>query len=72
MTSVMKRSSRKYLVGVVTSRSGDKTIKVEYQYKVPHPRYKIGLTNISLRMNLSKVCENQYGANVGYLVGKRL
>ena len=40
MTSVMKRSSRKYLVGVVTSRSGDKTRKVEYQYKVPHPRYK--------------------------------
>lgn len=40
MTSTTNRSSRKYLVGIVTSRSGDKTIKVEYQYKIPHPRYK--------------------------------
>lgn len=34
-----KRSSRKILQGVVTSRSGDKTIKVVYFYKKPHPLY---------------------------------
>lgn len=36
----MERSSRKVLVGVVSSRSGDKTIKVAYSYKIPHPLYK--------------------------------
>ena len=34
------RNSRKSLIGVVTSRSCDKTIKVTYSYKVPHPLYK--------------------------------
>lgn len=34
-----ERKSRKSLVGVVTSRSGDKSIKVTYFYKVPHPLY---------------------------------
>ncbi|MGJ8649355.1 MAG: 30S ribosomal protein S17 [Opitutaceae bacterium] len=34
------RNSRKSLTGTVTSRSGDKTIKVTYSYKVPHPLYK--------------------------------
>ena len=33
------RASRKVLVGEVTSRSGDKTIKVTYFYKIPHPLY---------------------------------
>jgi small subunit ribosomal protein S17 len=35
-----QRSSRKILQGVVTSRSGDKTIKVVYFYKKPHPLYR--------------------------------
>ena len=34
------RNSRKLLIGIVSSRSGDKTIKVTYSYKVPHPLYK--------------------------------
>ena len=34
------RNSRKSLIGVVTSRSGDQPIKVTYSYKVPHPLYK--------------------------------
>jgi small subunit ribosomal protein S17 len=34
------RNSRKSLTGTVTSRSGDKTIKVTYFYKIPHPLYK--------------------------------
>ncbi|MGF1484640.1 MAG: 30S ribosomal protein S17 [Opitutales bacterium] len=33
------RNRRKLLQGLVTSRSGDKTIKVTFQYKVAHPLY---------------------------------
>lgn len=33
------RAQRKDLVGEVTSRSGDKTVKVTYFYKTPHPVY---------------------------------
>ncbi|MGJ3243203.1 MAG: 30S ribosomal protein S17 [Opitutales bacterium] len=33
------RNSRKDLVGVVVKKSGDKTIKVAYEYKVAHPLY---------------------------------
>ena len=35
-----QRRSRKSLQGVVTGRSGDKSIKVVYFYKVPHALYK--------------------------------
>lgn len=34
------RASRKLLTGVVSSRSGDKTVKVTIAYKIPHPRYR--------------------------------
>jgi small subunit ribosomal protein S17 len=34
------RNTRKVLVGNVTSRSGDKSIKVTVPFKVPHPRYQ--------------------------------
>ena len=34
------RNSRKLLKGVVTSRSGDKSVKVTVAYKTPHPRYQ--------------------------------
>ena len=37
--STPTRNSRKTLIGNVTSRSGDKSIKVTIPYKVPHPRY---------------------------------
>jgi small subunit ribosomal protein S17 len=33
------RNSRKTLTGNVTSRSGDKSVKVTIPYKTPHPRY---------------------------------
>lgn len=33
------RNERKILVGFVTSRSGDKSVKVTVAYKIPHPRY---------------------------------
>tara|TARA_R100000027_G_scaffold18279_2_gene13150 strand:+ start:21659 stop:21922 length:264 start_codon:yes stop_codon:yes gene_type:complete len=35
-----ERNSRKDLIGVVSSISGEKTIKVTYFYKIPHPLYK--------------------------------
>ena len=38
--STETRNKRKTLVGFVTSRSGDKSIKVTIAYKTPHPRYK--------------------------------
>jgi small subunit ribosomal protein S17 len=37
--SEANRTLRKTLTGVVASRSGDKTVKVAYLYKVPHPLY---------------------------------
>jgi small subunit ribosomal protein S17 len=40
MEATATRNSRKSLIGTVTNRSGDKTIKVTYSYKVPHPLYK--------------------------------
>lgn len=33
------RNDRKTLIGFVTSRSGDKSVKVTVPYKIPHPRY---------------------------------
>jgi len=38
--NLISRSQRKKLVGVVTSKSGEKTVKVVYYYKKPHPLYK--------------------------------
>jgi small subunit ribosomal protein S17 len=35
-----QRSARKTVLGVVSSRSGDKSIKVVVPYKVPHPLYQ--------------------------------
>lgn len=35
-----QRKTRKSLAGVVTSISGDKSIKVTYFYKIPHPLYR--------------------------------
>ena len=35
-----ERNTRKTLIGFVTSRSGDKSIKVTVPFKVPHPRYQ--------------------------------
>jgi small subunit ribosomal protein S17 len=34
-----QRSQRKKLIGIVTSRMGDKSIKATIPYKRPHPRY---------------------------------
>ncbi len=33
------RNKRKTITGVVTSRSGDQSVKVTYDYKIRHPLY---------------------------------
>lgn len=40
MTTEEIRNNRKELVGFVRSKTGDKSIKVVYEYKIPHPLYK--------------------------------
>jgi small subunit ribosomal protein S17 len=40
MEATATRNSRKSLIGTVTSRSGEKTVKVTYFYKIPHPLYR--------------------------------
>lgn len=34
-----ERNRRKVLSGVVTTRTGDKSVKVTYEYKIRHPLY---------------------------------
>jgi small subunit ribosomal protein S17 len=38
-TATGARNSRKTIIGFVTSRSGDKSVKVTIPYKTPHPLY---------------------------------
>ena len=40
MTQEKNRNNRKELIGVVRSKTGDKSVKVVYEYKTPHPLYK--------------------------------
>ena len=40
MTEEDTRNNRKELIGVVRSKTGEKSIKVVYEYKIPHPLYK--------------------------------
>ena len=39
MSTHARHNRRKTLIGFVTSRSGDKSIKVTIPYKTPHPLY---------------------------------
>ncbi|MDD2764018.1 MAG: 30S ribosomal protein S17 [Opitutaceae bacterium] len=38
--SAPTRSKRKTFIGFVTSRMGDKSVKVTVSYRTPHPRYQ--------------------------------
>ena len=40
MTQDTDRNNRKELIGFVRSKTGDKSAKVVYEYKIPHPLYK--------------------------------
>ena len=37
--AMSERNQRKTITGTVTSRSGDKSVKVTYDYKIRHPLY---------------------------------
>ncbi len=59
--STTTRNKRKDLVGFVTSRSGDKSIKVTVPFKVPHPRYQ----KVINRKTVVHVHDEKNEANVG-------
>ncbi len=40
MSEISARNQRKNLIGVVTSRTGEKSLKVTFFYKIPHPLYQ--------------------------------
>ena len=40
MTTEDIRNNRKELIGLVRAKTGDKSVKVVYEYKTPHPLYK--------------------------------
>ena len=40
MSTESNRNQRKELIGIVRSKTGDKSAKVVYEYKIPHPLYK--------------------------------
>jgi small subunit ribosomal protein S17 len=40
MTTDDIRNNRKELIGLVRAKTGDKSVKVVYEYKTPHPLYK--------------------------------
>ena len=61
METIANRNTRKNLIGTVTSRSGDKTIKVTYFYKIPHPLYKKEIK----RKTVLHVHDEKNDSNVG-------
>ena len=40
MSAEPTRNNREELIGFVRSKTGDKSVKVVYEYKIPHPLYK--------------------------------
>jgi len=61
MSTHARHNSRKTLIGFVTSRSGDKSIKVTIPYKVPHPLYH----KIVNRKSVVHAHDEKNEANIG-------
>ena len=61
MTLETDRNIRKELIGVVRSKTGDKSVKVVYEYKTPHPLYKKEIR----RKTTVHVHDEQNDSNVG-------
>ncbi|AKC83471.1 30S ribosomal protein S17 [Verrucomicrobia bacterium IMCC26134] len=59
--STPERNSRKTLIGFVSSRSGDKSVKVTVPFKVPHPRYQ----KVINRKTVVHAHDEQNAAKVG-------
>jgi small subunit ribosomal protein S17 len=60
-----QRAQRKTLIGFVTSRSGDKSVKVTVAYKTPHPRYH----KVVNRQTILHAHDEKNEAKVGDKVG---
>jgi small subunit ribosomal protein S17 len=60
-TTSQVRKPRKTLTGIVSKKSGSKTVKVEVAYKVPHPRY---LKEVS-RTTVLSVHDEKNELNIG-------
>ena len=61
MSTHVRHNSRKSLIGFVTSRSGDKSIKVTIPYKTPHPLYH----NVVNRQTVVHVHDERNEAKMG-------
>ena len=61
MTQETDRNNRKELIGFVRSKTGDKSVKVVYEYKTPHPLYKKEIR----RKTTVHVHDEQNDSNVG-------
>jgi small subunit ribosomal protein S17 len=59
--STPARNSRKTLIGFISSRSGDKSVKVTVPFKVPHPRYQ----KVINRKTVVHAHDEQNAAKVG-------
>ncbi|MFA5554084.1 MAG: 30S ribosomal protein S17 [Phycisphaerae bacterium] len=61
----MQERKAKTLTGVVISRSGDKSVKIAIDYKIPHPKYgkyvrkrtKLGVHDAKNQCNIGDVVE---------------
>ena len=61
MTEENSRNNRKALIGVVRSKTGDKSVKVVYEYKIAHPLYKKEIR----RKTTVHVHDEENASNVG-------
>jgi small subunit ribosomal protein S17 len=62
-----QRAQRKTLIGFVTSRSGDKSVKVTVAYKTPHPRYHKVVNRQTILHAHDEKNETKVGDKVGIM-----
>ena len=61
------RNTRKAIIGFVTSRSGDKSIKVTIPYKTPHPLYHKVINRKTVVHAHDEKNETKVGDKVGFI-----
>ena len=61
MSTHLRRSTRKTEIGFVSSKMGDKSVKVTVPYKTPHPRYH----KVINRKTVLHVHDEKNAAHVG-------
>ena len=55
MSAEPTRNNRKELIGFVRSKTGDKSVKVVYEYKIPRPLYKKEIRRKTTVRSLTRV-----------------